>query len=181
MSSENQLVKYLCIFACIVAVFYVLDKNFSKKNEGFESEQFKDSKLYRDSKKNEHFEHQQISQDSASEAAGDVNQQQAQQAQALKSASGDRDQLKPSELLPTDQEASAWSKVNPKGKGSLEFKNFLEAGYHLGMNTQTNTLRNANLQIRSEPPNPQVPISIFNNSTIGFDTNRRPLEIGCGE
>ena len=70
-----------------------------------------------------------------------------------------------------------WSKVNPKGKGSLEFKNFLEAGYHLGVNTQTNSLRNANLQFRSEPINPQVPVSIWDNK----NKNRKPLEIRVEE
>jgi hypothetical protein len=40
------------------------------------------------------------------------------------------------------------------------------------------TLRNANLQIRSEPPNPQVAVSPWLNSTIEPDINRRPFEIG---
>jgi hypothetical protein len=33
------------------------------------------------------------------------------------------------------------------------------------------------LQLRSEPSNPQVPISIFNNSTIEPDVNRRSFEV----
>ena len=90
-----------------------------------------------------------------------------------------RKQLNPAELLPKDEKANAWAKVNPKGQGSLELKNFMEAGYHLGINTVGQSLRNANLQIRSEPANPSVPVSIWNNSTITSDTNRRGLEIGC--
>ena len=39
-------------------------------------------------------------------------------------------------------------------------------------------LRNANLQLRSEPPNPQVKVSPWLQTTIETDTNRRPLEIG---
>jgi len=39
--------------------------------------------------------------------------------------------------------------------------NFLEAGYHYGINTVGQTLRNANLQLRSEMPNPQVQVSPF--------------------
>ena len=90
-----------------------------------------------------------------------------------------RKQLKAAELLPKDGEANAWAKVNPKGKGSLAFKNFIEAGYHLGINTVGQSLRNANLQIRSEPANPQVPVSIWMNSTISPDANRRDFEVGC--
>ena len=90
-----------------------------------------------------------------------------------------RKQLKAGELLPKDDQANAWAKVNPKGKGSLAFKSFIDAGYHMGINTVGQSLRNANLQIRSEPANPQVPVSIWLNSTISPDTNRRDFSIGC--
>lgn len=87
-----------------------------------------------------------------------------------------RDQLTPSELLPKDPN-SVWAQQNPMGTGSLKGKNFLSAGALIGVNTVGQSLRNANLQLRSEPPNPQVPVSVFNNSTIEPDTNRRDLEI----
>lgn len=87
-----------------------------------------------------------------------------------------RDQLTPSELLPKDQN-NVWAEQNPMGPGSLKGKNFLSAGALIGVNTVGQSLRNANYQLRSEPPNPQVPVSIFNQSTIAPDTNRRPLEI----
>ena len=87
-----------------------------------------------------------------------------------------RDQLTPSELLPKDKN-SVWAEQNPMGPGSLKGKNFLSAGALLGVNTVGQSLRNANLQLRSEPPNPQMPVSIFNQSTIQPDVNRRPLEI----
>jgi hypothetical protein len=88
-----------------------------------------------------------------------------------------RDQLTPSELLPRDMN-SIWAEQNPMGPGSLKGKNFLSAGALIGVNTVGQSLRNANLQIRSEPPNPQVPVSIFNQSTIAPDISHRPLEIG---
>lgn len=88
-----------------------------------------------------------------------------------------RDQLTPSELLPKDMQ-SVWAQQNPMGPGSLKGKNFLSAGALIGVNTVGQSLRNANLQVRSEPPNPQVAISIFNQSTISPDFNKRPLEIG---
>ncbi len=87
-----------------------------------------------------------------------------------------RDQLTATELLPKDAN-SVWAQQNPLGPGSLKGKNFLSAGALVGINTVGQSMKNANLQLRSEPPNPQVPISIFNNSTIEPDFNRRPLEI----
>ena len=89
-----------------------------------------------------------------------------------------RDQLTPSELLPKDKN-SVWAEQNPMGPGSLKGKNFLSAGALIGVNTVGQSLRNANLQLRSEPPNPQVAVSIFNQSTIASDTSHRPLEIGA--
>jgi len=103
----------------------------------------------------------------------------AQKDKTLAEGIAARKQLKAEELLPKDGDANAWAKVNPKGKGSLAFKNFIEAGYHLGINTVGQSLRNANLQIRSEPANPQVPVSIWMNSTISPDSNRRDFEVGC--
>jgi hypothetical protein len=89
-----------------------------------------------------------------------------------------RDQLTPSELLPKDT-GSVWAAQNPMGSGSLKGKNFLSAGALIGVNTVGQSMRNANLQVRSEPPNPQVAVSIFNQSTISPDISHRPLEIGA--
>ena len=89
-----------------------------------------------------------------------------------------RDQLTPSELLPKDN-ASVWSEQNPMGPGSLKGKNFLSAGALIGVNTVGQSMRNANLQVRSEPPNPQVAISIFNQSTISPDFSHRSFEVGA--
>lgn len=87
-----------------------------------------------------------------------------------------RDQLTPSELLPKDAN-SVWAQQNPMGTGSLKSKNFLSAGALIGVNTVGQSLRNANYQLRSEPPNPQVPVTVFNVPTIEPDVNRRALEI----
>lgn len=87
-----------------------------------------------------------------------------------------KDQLTPEELLPQDF-SSTWAKCNPAGAGTLEGKNFLDAGWNIGINTVGQTLRNANLQLRSEPPNPQIQVSPFLNTSIQPDTNRRYFEI----
>jgi hypothetical protein len=85
----------------------------------------------------------------------------------------------PSDLLPKDNN-SQWAQLNPAGKGDLENINLLKAGYHIGIDTVGQTLRNANLQIRSEPPNPQVSVGPWMQSTIEPDFMRVPLEIGQG-
>lgn len=87
-----------------------------------------------------------------------------------------RDQLTPSELLPKDMN-SVWAEQNPMGPGSLKGKNFLSAGALIGVNTVGQSMRNANLQLRSEPPCPQQAVSIFNQSTITPDISHRSLEI----
>ena len=88
-----------------------------------------------------------------------------------------KDQLTPGELLPGDAN-SKWAQSVPAGQGELGDQNFLTAGHHVGVNTVGQTLRNANRQLRSEPPNPQVKVSPWLQSTIEADSNRRPLEIG---
>jgi hypothetical protein len=85
----------------------------------------------------------------------------------------------PAELLPKDTN-SQWAQLNPSGKGELANVNLLKAGYHIGIDTIGQTLRNANLQIRSEPPNPQLNVGPWNQTTIEPDFQRVPLEIGSG-
>lgn len=88
-----------------------------------------------------------------------------------------KDQLTAQELLPQNN-SSTWAQVNPGGSGTLKDKNFLQAGHHIGINTVGQTLRNANLQLRSEPANPQVIVSPWMQTTINPDMNRKPFEIG---
>lgn len=85
----------------------------------------------------------------------------------------------PASLLPKD-ENSEWARLNPSGNGSLENLNLLKAGHHIGIDTIGNSLRNANLQVRSEPANPQTNVGPWNNTTIQPDLMRVPLELGCG-
>ena len=87
-----------------------------------------------------------------------------------------KDILNPEELLPKDND-SLWAQTVPAGQGSIGDQNFLNAGHHIGVNTVGQTLRNANLQLRSEPPNPQVKVSPWLQTTIEPDSNRKPLEI----
>ena len=63
----------------------------------------------------------------------------------------------------------------------LENQNFLDARDQIGFpETIGGALRNGNQQVRSEPPNPRNPVSIFNVSTIVPDQMRPAFEIGQG-
>ena len=80
-----------------------------------------------------------------------------------------------SDLLPGDTN-STWAQVNPSGVGAICDKNLLNSAHHLGVNTKGTSLRNANRGLRSEPPNPQVRVSPWLQTTIAPDLLRRPLE-----
>lgn len=78
------------------------------------------------------------------------------------------DSLTSADLLPLDAN-SKWAELNPQCSGDVQDQNYLTAGYHIGINTVGQSLRNANLQLRYEPPNPQVPVSPWQISTIEPD------------
>lgn len=80
------------------------------------------------------------------------------------------------DLLPHNDIAH-FAEVYPNGTGQLQNKNFLHSGHHVGINTIGQALKNANYQLRSEPPNPQVMVSPWHQSSFGPDLTRRPLEI----
>jgi hypothetical protein len=87
-----------------------------------------------------------------------------------------QDRIEPKDLLPKDASNTKWAQANPAGQGDVRDINLLNAGFHLGMNTQGTSLRNASHDLRSEPSNPRYKVSIWNNATIESDLNRRPLE-----
>lgn len=87
-----------------------------------------------------------------------------------------RDTLSAADLLPRDAASSPFAQVNPAGQGNSDGQNFLTAGSLIGIDTVGQSLRNANVQLRSEPPNPQVKVSPWMQTTIGPDMARRPLE-----
>ena len=63
----------------------------------------------------------------------------------------------------------------------LKGQNYLNPRALIGYpETVGGALRNANQQIRSEPPNPREAVSIFNTSTIVPDQMRPAFEIGQG-
>jgi hypothetical protein len=83
----------------------------------------------------------------------------------------------PSDLLPRDTN-NQWGSLNPSGSGDLLGQNLLSATFLTGIDTIGNTMKNANLQLRSEPPNPQLNVGPWNQSTFAPDLMRTPLELG---
>jgi len=89
-----------------------------------------------------------------------------------------KEKLTSQDLLPKDAQNLKWANINPSSQANIEDQNFLTAGYHIGVNTIGQSLRNANLQLRSEIPNPQVAVSPWLISTIEPDIRSTTLEIG---
>ena len=87
-----------------------------------------------------------------------------------------RDVCNAEDLLPSGQAQQDWD--TPAAPGGIDGPNFLNPENLVGINTVGQSLRNANRQLRSEPPNPQVKVSPWLQTTIEPDTNRKPLEIG---
>lgn len=90
--------------------------------------------------------------------------------------------LKAADLLPKEDSAAIqeFNIAKPAGEGILQGVNMLDSGFHVGVNTIGQSLKNANRQLRAEPPNPQVAVSPWMMSSIGPDLMRRPLEDGEG-
>ena len=89
-----------------------------------------------------------------------------------------KDTVQAEDLLPREDKYHIWNESNPNVQGHLSNKNFIEAAHHYGLNTVSNSLRNANRQLRSDPLIPKKNVGPWNQSTYEADTNRRPFEIG---
>lgn len=87
----------------------------------------------------------------------------------------------PNELLPVDQN-SQWAALNPvnMSQGSILNGDMLQAGYHIGLDTIGQSMKNANLQLRSDPIIPKQDVGPWNQSTYEPDYSRVPLEVGYG-
>ena len=89
-----------------------------------------------------------------------------------------KDTVTPQDLMPREDPYNTWSQVNPTTSGHLADRNFLESGHHFGIDTVSNTLKNPNLQLRSDPVIPQIAVGPWMQSTYTADTNRRNFDIG---
>ena len=84
--------------------------------------------------------------------------------------------IDPSELLPKDNN-KYFNNMNPNGNGDLKNMNLLSGVEKIGMSSQV--LRNPNLQLRCEPPNPIKKVGPWMQTTIEPDLHRRSLDGNC--
>ena len=83
------------------------------------------------------------------------------------------------DLLPRDDPMNNWNLSNPQPNGHLGDKNFLETSHFYGIATSSGSLRNANLQIRSDPIVQKVDnFTPWSWGSYGPDMNRKQFEIG---
>ena len=163
---RKEIMKIVLLIVGVVALLYVVNLYMSKNNTSVEN-----------------FEEEVNSVEPTdtmglNEVYGEVNaSSEAAPVEGLPTDSFPKDQLNATDLLPGSADNSAWGHSIPSS-GTLGDGNFLTAGYHSGVNTIGQSLKNANRQLRSEPANPQVKVSPWMQSTISPDTNRQPLEIG---
>lgn len=89
-------------------------------------------------------------------------------------------QLTANDLLPTYDDANDFAQQNPVSK-LLQEQNFLQAGYHMGINTVVQSNKIPYLDLRSAPPIPKQEVGPFNNSSYEqpAGANRRFMEIGA--
>lgn len=171
-----------CILFAIIALYVIsmLYKYFmSKGSSGYEGQTNQKNKAYKNSAPQQQQQQQQVAmpaQEGNNEQFAAVGGGSSQQMMPSSSCGSSTN---PSDLLPKDTN-SQWAQLNPVGQGELSNVNFLKAGYQIGIDTVGQSLRNANLQERSDPVIPQMSVGPWNMSTITPDYMRPPLEIGQG-
>jgi hypothetical protein len=88
-------------------------------------------------------------------------------------------QLTTEDLLPKYDEANAFVKENPVAK-LLQEQNFLQAGYHMGINTVVQSNKIPYLDLRSAPPIAKQEVGPFLNSSFeeAMGAKRRSFNLG---
>lgn len=153
----------------------MMEKRMKHIKEGFQNRRRRNNS--NDDNDNDNVENFQVSNNNANNANNSsVNNVQVNSVQEnSQNSPASSGTLNCSDLLPGDSN-STWAQVSPSGVGELCTKNLLNAGHHIGVNTQGCSLRNANRGLRSEPPNPQTQVSPWLQTTICPDMLRKPLE-----
>ena len=178
---DDKTIKCVLVVVCVVLVGYLL---MNYLNQDYITEEQVEGFYNEDTEPTEPTEPMETAQgvqpsEALDEIAepGSIDQSESSQSNQTHPECYPKDVLTSAELLPQDSN-SRWAQAVPSGTGSLQDKNFLNAGFHVGINTVGQTLRNANRQLRSEFPNPQVKVSPWMQTTIDPDINRKPMEIG---
>ena len=173
MADQKIFLIFIILAILAVGIWYYTSQQKSSKMENFEASvasEMKTKSAEKEKKEEAESDEEIMTESSTPVAEAFENQGDMMPQQAV--------QLSAQDLLPNDANSSQWAQVYPTGEGKLKDRNFLQAGYHIGINTVGQTLRNANMQLRSEPPCPQVKVSPWIQSTIEPDLGRKPFEIG---
>jgi hypothetical protein len=155
--SFSGYMKWVVILAFVILSMLVLD--YSRKYNTF------------DNMENGSADSSQIEEDEDSVSSPEVN-----------IPKGDMDlssRVNPSDLLPASNSASnGWEVLNSVGTTAGANPDLLEAGHHTGINTVGQSLRNANLQIRSDPSIPVKDTGPWNQTTIEATNLQVPFNLG---
>ena len=111
------------------------------------------------------------------DGASDVNHVDANMESQMPSSCNRATVNNPKDLLPQDKNTE-FSRLNPQVLEVSLMSLFYSLVITLVLTPLELLLRNANLQLRSEPANPKLETGPWNQSTITGDTMRRPLELG---
>jgi len=85
----------------------------------------------------------------------------------------------PSDLLPASNSGeNGWDVLNSVGTTAGANPELLEAGHHTGIDSVGQSLRNANLQLRSDPVIPLKDTGPWNQSTIEATNMQVPFNLG---
>jgi len=85
------------------------------------------------------------------------------------------------DLKPESDPNNIWNAVNPEVPGTLDDRNFVDAGFHIGVDTQGSSLKLPYTDIRSLPNIPKQNVGPWNQSSWDDPSvNRLPFEIGSG-
>jgi hypothetical protein len=85
----------------------------------------------------------------------------------------------PSDLLPASNSGkNGWDVLNSVGTTAGANPDLLEAGHHTGIDTVGQSLRNANLQLRSDPSIPKQDTGPWNQTTIDATNVQVPFNLG---
>lgn len=167
----------LFVIIAIVAIFLYISRKNSYSYEGNES--VSNANLYSTTQNNQPMSSSNAPSVRASEPIG-MNEVFSSVPGSSKNNGGaivtnvSSNALQPGELLP--KQNNSWGNANQ----SVQIPgNLLSPTYLAGIDTIGSSLRNPNLQLRSEHPNPQTTVSIWNQSTITPDYLRTPFELNC--
>jgi hypothetical protein len=169
IKKSTKMMLMLLTVAVLVGLSYVCIQK--KKTVPKEKEEEKENLTTKseDEKSKDYWKTNDGKYDSLDETLGDVKLSTKDKKKLGSECAGKNAAFVSSDLLP--KKKNVFQEYSPDLKGM----NLLSTNAMIGIDTVSNTLRNANYSIRSEPPNPKTDVSPWLNSTIDPDPYRKPM------